>query len=631
MNRKYIFLFLVMALMVLIAGYAAYQWGMQQGMDMSSSSSAGMTDTAKTTEDPSNWGIADGEEATRRHIDAGIKAGDIDPVTGQKILFYQDPMVPGNKFETPGKSPYMDMMLVPVYKGSADGESATDESGVTINSRLQQNIGMRTALVTRQDIATQVTAVGAIAWNEREEVNVQARALGYVEKLYVKATLEQVNKGQPLLAIYVPDWVAVQEEFLALNNMQGDGLDELIAAAVARMRQVGMSEAQIQKVKSTGKLQTQLIITAPIDGVVTDLVAREGMTLSPGGTLMRINGLDPVWANAEIPESQVALLNPGDPIIASSPAFPGKQFKGEVERLLPEVNPTTRTLKARVVLDNPQGELAPGMFVNMQLAGKQINDALMVPSEALILTGKRTLVMVAEADGNFRPVEVITGRVVEDKTQIKQGLQEGDRIVASGQFLVDSEASLRGVEARLSDDNMSKTDDPSMSGMVMEVHQTEAKIEAIDGQILTLTHPDIPSLAWPGMTMDFALSSSLNPDELKVGEQIEIAFHLKEGSAPLIVEFQPRSEDAEMAMEVHQTEAKIEAIDGQILTLTHPDIPSLAWPGMTMDFALSSSLDPSELTVGEQIAIAFRLEDGSAPLIIEIQPLSAETDMEGAK
>jgi Cu(I)/Ag(I) efflux system membrane fusion protein len=546
MNRKSIFLFLVMALMALVAGYVAYQWGMRQGMDMSLASSDGMSSNAKATEDPSSWGIAEGEAATRRHIDSKLKAGEIDPVTGQKILYYHDPMVPGKKFETPGKSPYMDMMLVPVYKGSSGGESATDEPGVSITSRLQQNIGMRTALVTKQDIATQVMAVGAIAWNEREEINIQARAVGYVEKLFVQATLDRVKKGQPLLAIYVPDWVAVQEEFLALKNMQGEGLDELVAASIARMRQVGMSEAQIRQVKSTGKLQTQLTINAPIDGVVTELVAREGMTTATGSTLMRINGLDPVWANAEVPESQVALLNPGDPIIASSPAFPGKLFKGQIQRLLPEVEPITRTLKARVVLDNPSGELAPGMFVNMQLAGKQITDALMVPTEALILTGKRTLIMVAMDNGSFRPVEVITGRVADDKTQIQQGLQEGERIIVSGQFLVDSEASLRGVEARLIDGEETKTDDRPMSGMTMAVHQTEAKIEAIDGQILTLTHPEIPSLKWPGMTMDFELSSSLDPDELTVGEQIAIDFRLEEGSAPLIIDMQPLSAETEM-------------------------------------------------------------------------------------
>ncbi len=546
MNRRYIILFLVMALMVVAAGFAAYQWGMQQGMDMSSTTSEGMSNDAKTTEDPSSWSIAEGGDATRRHMDAGLKAGDIDPVTGQKILFYQDPMVPGNKFETPGKSPYMDMMLVPVYKGGAGGESATDDPGVSISSRIQQNIGMRTGVVTKQDIATQVLAVGTIAWNERDEVNVQARAMGYVENLYVRATLDRVKKGQPLMAIYVPDWVAVQEEYLALKNMQGEGLDELIAASIARMRQVGMSEAQIRQVKSTGKLQTQITITAPINGVVTELVAREGMTVSPGSTLMRINGLDPVWANAEVPESQVALLNPGDPIIASSPAFPGKQFNGQIQRLLPEVDPTTRTLKARMVLDNPDGELVPGLFVNMQLAGRQITDALMVPTEALIRTGKRTLVMVAQENGNFRPVEVTVGTEADGQTQIRQGLQEGERIVVSGQFLVDSEASLRGVEARLSEEDTGSIDDNTMPEMAMETHQTQAQIEAINGQFLTLTHPDIPSLQWPGMTMDFELSSSLHPHELTVGEQIDIEFRLKEGSAPLILDIQPLSAHKQM-------------------------------------------------------------------------------------
>ncbi|HEC60481.1 hypothetical protein LCGC14_0750540 [marine sediment metagenome] len=536
MNRKQITFLLLAIGVVLVAIFAAYQWGIRQGMDMPPVESDKIP-SAKAIINPSNWGISEGEKATRRHIDTGLKAGEIDPVTGRKILYYQDPMVPGNQFEAPGKSPFMDMMLVPVYTTSTgEDTSETEEQGVSISSRIQQNIGIRTALVTKGSIAKQVITVGSIAWNERDQVNVQARALGYVEKLYASATLDRVKKGQPLLTLYVPEWVAIQEDFFALKSMHGNGIQQLIEASIARMRQAGMNETQIRQIKSTGQLQTQITIVAPINGVVTELVAREGMTITPGSTLMRINGLETVWANAEIPESQIELLNIGDPVIASSSAFPSINFKGEIQALLPEVNPITRTLKARIELANPEGRLVPGMFVNMQLAGGQSENTLLVPSEALIRTGKRTLVMLADDKGSFRPVEVTIGIEADDQTQIKQGLKEGDRIVSSGQFLVDSEASLKGIEARLSNKSLSQSNDKTMSKMDMDSHKTQARIESINGQRLTLTHPDIPSLQWPGMTMEFELSSSLKPEGLTVGKQIEVQFHLQENSAPLITD-----------------------------------------------------------------------------------------------
>src|SRR5690606_11176610 len=205
--------------------------------------------------------------ATRRHMEAGLKAGDVDPLTGRTILHYQDPMMPGKKFAVPGKSPYMDMLLVPVYRdGGAVGEA---DPGVVISARLQQNLGLRTAEVVEGTIAPRVSAVGAIAWNERDQVRVHARALGYVEKLHVRAALDRVTAGQPLLELHVPDWVAVQEEFLALRRMAGAGIDELLDAARARMGQAGMSAEQIRRVESTGQLQTRLTIPAPISGVVT--------------------------------------------------------------------------------------------------------------------------------------------------------------------------------------------------------------------------------------------------------------------------------------------------------------------------------------------------------------------------
>ena len=431
-------------------GYGLYMFGMQRGMDMGTSATA-----AASSDTPSGQAaapgklpqsIAEGEAATRRHIQAGIKAGDVDPGTGSKVLYYHDPMVPGNKFDKPAKSPFMDMMLVPVY---ADGDG--DSSKVTVSPRIQQNLGVRTAEVTEGTLSPQVSAVGSIAFNERDHAVVQARATGYVEKLYVRATLDPVRQGQPLADLYVPDWIAAQEEFLSVRRMQGTDLASLVDGARQRMRQVGMSDAQIRLVESTGRTQPRTTLTAPIGGVVTELMARDGMTVMAGATLLRINGLATVWANAEVPESQAALVRPGAKVQAKSPAVPGITFDGKVQALLPDVNPATRTLKARLELANPGSRLVPGMFVQMQFMDQRTEKSLLIPTEAVIQTGKRTVVMVAEEGGRFRPVDVEAGIESAGQTEVKRGLKLGQRVVVSSQFLIDSEASLKGVEARLND------------------------------------------------------------------------------------------------------------------------------------------------------------------------------------
>jgi Cu(I)/Ag(I) efflux system membrane fusion protein len=284
---------------------------------------------------------------------------------------------------------------------------------------------VRTAEVTEGALSPQVTAVGTIAFNERDQAFVQARASGFIERLHVRATLDPVRKGQPLADMYVPDWVAAQEEFLSVQRMQGTDLAPLVDAARQRMRQVGMDDTQIRRVESSGRAQPRFTLTAPIGGVVVELLAREGMAVMPGATLFRINGLASVWANAEVPESQTALTRPGTSVQA------------------------TRTRMARVELANPGQMLVPGMAVNMQFAALQSEKTLQMPSEALVQTGKRNVVLVAEEDGHFRPVEVAVGLESMGSTAILRGLQAGQRVVLSGQFLIDSEASLKGVEARL--------------------------------------------------------------------------------------------------------------------------------------------------------------------------------------
>ena len=366
----------------------------------------------------------------------------------RKVLYWHDPMVPGQRFDKPGKSPYMDMQLVPVYEGDAPAES-----GVAVSARVQQSLGVRTAEVVEGDIARRVEAVGSVAWNERDVAVVQARANGYVEKLYVRAPLDPVRQGEPLAELYVPDWVAAQEEFLAIGRMRADGVEALRDAARQRMRLAGMSDEQVALVEREGKVRPRLTLTAPIGGVVAELAAREGMTVAMGAPLFRINGLGTIWVNAEVPEAIAGAVRPGYAVEATAAALPGERFKGKVAAVLPEVNAATRTLKVRIELANPGGKLVPGMFATIDFAPAAARKALVVPSEAVIQTGERTVVMVAEADADgrerFHAVEVQAGAEANGMTEIRKGLAVGQKVVASGQFLIDSEASLKASASRL--------------------------------------------------------------------------------------------------------------------------------------------------------------------------------------
>lgn len=527
MNPKPLVITVAIAALLGAAGYGLYALGVHRGGTSAAMATAGAPAAQNTTPGALPQGIAEGEEATRRHIQSGLKAGDVDPMTGRKILYYHDPMVPGNKFDRPAKSPFMDMMLVPVYAGA--GSDSGDENRVTISPRIQQNLGLRTAEVTEGLLSPQVSAAGSIAFNERDQVVVQARATGYVERLHVRATLDPVRQGQPLAELYVPDWIAAQEEFLSVRRMQGTDLAALVDGARSRMRQVGMSDEQIRLVESTGRTQPRITLNAPIGGVIVELMAREGMTVTAGSTLFRINGLGTVWANAEVPESQAALLRPGAKVQARSPAVPGASFEGKVQALLPEVSPATRTLKARMELANPGGRLVPGMFVTMNFMDMRSEKALLVPTEAVIQTGKRTVVMLAEENGRFRPVEVEAGIESGGQTEIKRGLQAGQRVVVSSQFLIDSEASLRGVEARLNE-----APKPGEATSAPR-HEGEAKVEAIGRDAITLSHGPIPSLKWGPMTMDFKLPPKGLPRGVEAGDRVGFTFYMTSEGLPQLV------------------------------------------------------------------------------------------------
>ena len=474
---------------------------------------------------------------------SGVAAagGATDPSTGKKVLYWHDPMVPGQKFDKPGKSPFMDMMLVPVY-----ADASTDENHVSVSPRVQQNLGLRTADVVRGSLTPRVEAVGNIAFDEREQAIVQARATGYIERLRVRATLDHVAKGQPLADLYVPDWVAAQEEFLAVSHMQGKDLAGLVDGARQRMRQAGMSDAQIALFEANGKVQPRVTVVAPVSGVVVELTAREGMTVMPGATLFRINSLSTVWANADVPESQAALLRPGATVEGRSAALPNAVFKGTVQAILPEVDAATRTLKARIELANPGGQLVPGMFVTVALS-TPAQAGLTVPTEAIIQTGQRSVVMLAEANGTYRPVDVEIGIESNGQTEIKRGLDLGQKVVVSGQFLVDSEASLKGIGAR-SMNPVAKA--PAEQPAGVQEHHGVGKVETVSKESVTLSHGPIPTMQWGAMTMDFQVPPTGIPASVKPGATVQFAFTMNKDGLPVLTHIEPQQ--ATGAMEKKQ-------------------------------------------------------------------------------
>lgn len=355
-----------------------------------------------------------------------------------KALYWYDPMFPQQKFDKPGKSPFMDMQLVAQYADDkADAQTLRVDPGQT------ENLGVRLATVSRGMLATRVVASGVLGFNERDVAVVQARTPGFVERVYTLAPGDVLKPDAALADVLVPEWAAAQEEFLALKRV---GDSALLAAARQRLRLTGMPPALIAQVERSGKVQPVLTVTSPVGGVLQTLNVRQGMTLGLGETLAQVNGLGSVWLTVAVPEAQAAAVAPGQTVEARLPAFAGEVFKGTVSTILPQTNADSRTLQVRVELANPDARLRPGLTAQVSLQQSIDQHVLWVPSEAVIRTGHQALVMLAEEGGHYRPVEVRTGPENDGQTAILQGLQEGQQVVSSGQFLLDSEASLKGLD-----------------------------------------------------------------------------------------------------------------------------------------------------------------------------------------
>lgn len=351
-------------------------------------------------------------------------------------LYYYDPMVPQEHYANPDSLSSMGMKTIPKY-ADPDSVGPKQAPGVTVDSAPMQSLGIRTAIARRGMLASKLDVTGAIDFDQRNVAIIQARAAGFVSRVYGRAPGDVIRAGAPVADMLVPEWGGAQTEYEAVRRT---GDPALIAAASQRLRLIGIPSGSFR-----GRGMTTL--RSPIGGVIQTLDVRAGMTLASGQTLAQVNGLGTVWLNAAVPEIRAADVKIGQAATADLAGFPGERVVGRVVAVLPTAQADSRTLTVRIELANRAGRLRPGMFATVHLGGAS-SPVLLVPTEAVIQTGTRTLVMLADSKGHYRPAEVRTGPAAAGQTEILAGLAEGEKIVASGQFLLDSEASLTGVAAR---------------------------------------------------------------------------------------------------------------------------------------------------------------------------------------
>ena len=373
----------------------------------------------------------------RSHGDVPVAAETSTQATERKVLYWYDSMKPEQHFDKPGKSPFMDMPLQPKYADEAS------QGGISIAPGVRQNLGVRTIVVKRGRLAAAVHVPGTINWDLRQERIVSARVDSIVARLYVRAPFEVVRAGQPLASVIAPTWSTAIAEARALGQTRSASARGLQSAAQERLLALGLPGG------TTGTGGGRLLLTSPVTGVVSEIGVREGQS-APTGTLMfRVNGTKTVWLEAAIPQAGIAGIASGTPVEAAVDARPGQIFRGHVETMLPQIDIGNRTQRARIVLDNPDGVLVPGMFAQITLQPLADVEHMLVPTDALIGMGAKARVIVLGADDKFRPVTVQVGRSSDGMTEVLAGLQGGERIVASGQFLIDSEANLSGALERL--------------------------------------------------------------------------------------------------------------------------------------------------------------------------------------
>jgi len=453
----------------------------------------------------------------------GADSLDEEPASAEKkILYWVAPMDPNFRRDKPGKSP-MGMDLVPVYEDSApDGEE------VVIDAAVENNLGVRTEKAKVRPLWRRIEATGYVGFDETRISHINTRVQGWIVGLRVNSEGERVSRGELLFELYSPELVNAQKEYLQAFKR---GESRLLSGAAEKLSALGIIPSEIEALETRGTASEKIKIVAPQDGVVTSLSVREGMYVQPNSQIMSLADLSSVWLQAEVFESQADWVAAGQAAEATLDYLPGTEFSGQVDYVYPVLDPVTRTLRVRLRFDNPGERLKPNMYARVSIFGRLKPNALSIPREALIPAPGRDRVVVSVGGGRFRVHEVMTGLESGEFVEILAGISEGDEIVTSSQFLIDSEASLAGSIKRL--ESVDSLAEPRELGPVF----ASGWVDGVDreNRLLRVSHGPIEVLGWPSMTMVFDVRPAVDLDVVKVGQSIQFAL-VQEHAGEYVIE-----------------------------------------------------------------------------------------------
>lgn len=447
----------------------------------------------------------------------------------KKPLYWVAPMDSNYRRDKPGKSP-MGMDLIPFYE---DGDSKDEVGTVKISPEVINNLGVRTSFVEMKKLNTKVETVGYVSYDENYLVHIHPRVKGWIEKLYVKASGDPVTKGQPLYEIYSPEIVNAQEELLLALDRKNQ---RLIKASKERLKSLKVSSSIIRSLEKTRKVRQTVTMSSPKSGVVDNLQIREGFFVQPGKTIMSIGTLKDIWVNAEVFERQASLISIGDLVQMQSDFIPGKTWKGEVDYIYPTLDTKTRTIKVRLKFKNKDELLKPGMFANIDIQGSKEEKSLVVPKEAIIRTGNSNRVVLALDKGKFKSINVKVGKFDTKYIEILSGLEKGEKIVISAQFLLDSESSKTSDFKRMN----SLEEKREMVHEKTKLHKEWAKATVVkvrkEDNTVKVKHSAIANWKWPAMTMNFGIADNIDLSMFKEDMKMDIEISKTENNRYIITD-----------------------------------------------------------------------------------------------
>lgn len=519
-----------------------------------------------------------------------------------EILYWVAPMDPNYRRDKPGKSP-MGMDLVPVYADSASSE----EDVVLVDPHVVQNLGVRTEQVKNGRLNRQVRTVGYIEYDENAMHHVHTRVDGWIEKLSVKAQGDPIEQGQILFEIYSPTLVNAQQEYL----MAKSGSDQdITVASRERLESLGLTKEQIEELDDSQTASQRVRVYAKSDGVVGMLGVREGIFVTPSTHAMSIAELDRVWLVAEVLERQAGYVEVGQAVEFELDSAPGKTYKGEVDYVYPELDPISRSLKVRITFDRGKDVIRPNMFARVRILVEGSEPVLHVTSTAVIRGGLTDRVVLDLGDGRFRSTPVVIGMEADDRVEVVEGLKSGDKIVTSGQFMIDSESNIEAALARFEEakKEAARPTKVSVNATVRGSTRDEKKIR--------VRHGRVPEWGWMAMTMNLEVADVVMLDDVEIGQEVILDIERLEEGGYVIVAIHPRDVPTKVSVDgiVRGRNREKSTVRVEL-----DPVPEWSWDAKTRGLRVQKVEMLDDLQMGQEVTIDIEKLEGSN-VIVEIRP-----------